>query len=247
MNDSSNHRPKSLRFLTCKVMQREAYLCASRSRNIVDVDLMPQGLHNEPDRLRSEVQRELEITKNKMDRDYDAVLLGYGLCSNGIVGLTAKITTVIPRGHDCITIILGSKERYMQYFKSKRGIYWYTPGWIDTASQPGRERYKNALQKYRDKYGEDNAEYLMEMEQNWMKEYSTAAFINWDLPVSEENREFTKESASFLNWDFDELKGDQALMQRLVDGEWDDESFLVLQQGQTVTADPTSSRIIGAK
>ena len=43
---------KRFQFITCKVMQREAYFCAARSKNVVDVVLMEQGLHDEPTRLR---------------------------------------------------------------------------------------------------------------------------------------------------------------------------------------------------
>ena len=60
---------------------------------------------------------------------YDAILIGYALCSNGVVGLTSRrIPLVIPRGHDCITLLLGSKELYRDYFDSHRGIYWYSSG-----------------------------------------------------------------------------------------------------------------------
>ena len=51
-----------LQLITCKVMQREAYFCADRSKNIVDVVLMEQGLHDEPEKLRSEVQKALDNT-----------------------------------------------------------------------------------------------------------------------------------------------------------------------------------------
>ena len=98
-------------FIVCKVIQREAYFCAARSKNIVDVVLMEQGLHNEPDKLRNEVQKALDKTTDIQGRPYDASLLGYGLCSNGIVGLSAKIPIVVPRGHDCVTLLLGSKEK----------------------------------------------------------------------------------------------------------------------------------------
>ena len=65
-------------FIACKVMQREAYLCAARSENVVDVVLMPQGLHNEPDTLRAKVQEALDRTADVQERPYDASLLGYG-------------------------------------------------------------------------------------------------------------------------------------------------------------------------
>ena len=247
MSESVNNKPKRFRFVTCKVLQREAYLCASRSRNIVDVEPMPQGLHNDPDKLREEVQRAVQITSDVQGRPYDAIVVGYALCSNGIVGVTAEIPTIIPRGHDCITLILGSKERYKDYFNANRGIYWYSAGWIETTTQPGKERYESALAKYREKYGEDNAEYLMEMEQSWMREYSKATYIDWDFEGASEYRNFTKKCAEYLGWSFDELKGDQSLLQHLVDGEWDHDSFLVLKPGQTVVADVTNNGIIAAK
>jgi hypothetical protein len=159
-----------VQFIACKVMQREAYFCAARSKNTVDIVLMPQGLHENPDNLRSEVQGALEKVDDLHGRRYDASLLGYGLCSNGIVGLSAKIPIVIPRGHDCVTLLLGSKEKYREYFDSHRGIYWYSSGWIGAGNPPGKERYEKTLDEYREKYGEDNAKYLMETEQKWMKE-----------------------------------------------------------------------------
>ena len=233
-------------FIVCKVLQREAYLVASRAGHIVDITLMPQGLHNEPDKLRVDVQQALDRVEDVQGNPYDATLLGYGLCSNGVVGLKAKITTVVPRGHDCITLLLGSKERYQEYFDTHRGVYWYSAGWIEGNGQPGRERYEATLRHYTEKYGKDNAEYLMRMEQGWMTEYSWATYVDWGFPGAERYRQFTKECAGFLAWNYDELKGDPALMQRLVDGEWDEESFLVVRPGQKVEADVTTPRIIKA-
>ena len=231
----------------CRVIQREAYLCAAKSPHIVDVHLMPQGLHNDPEKLRAEIQNALDISVDNQGKPYDAVLLGYALCSNGTVGIEARIQTVVPRGHDCMTLILGSKEMYKSYFDAHRGIYWYSAGWIEQTLQPGKERYINALESYKEKYGEENAEYLMEMEQNWIKEYSRATYIDWDLPEADWYRAYTKECAEYLGWDYDEIKGDSGLLQRLCDGRWDDDSFLVLSQGQKLVADPTSPSIIRAE
>ena len=233
-----------LQFIACKVLQKEAYLCAARSKNTVDVVLMEQGLHLYPDKLRNEVQKSLDRTSDIQGRNYDASLLGYGLCSNGIMGLSAKIPIVVPRGHDCITLLLGSKEKYREYFDSHRGVYWYSPGWIETSTQPGKERYERTLREYKEKYGQDNAEYLMNMEQNWMKEYSWATYIDWGFANSQEEKEYTKRCAEYLGWKYDELKGDQGLMQRFVDGVWNENEFLIIRPGEKITEDVTSEGII---
>ena len=236
-----------VQFITCKVMQREAYYCAARSKNVVDVVLMEQGLHDEPDRLRTEVRKALENTHDIQKRPYDASLLGYGLCSNGIVGLSAEIPIVVPRGHDCITLLLGSKDKYQEYFDSHRGVYWYSPGWIESGKQPGKERYEKLLEEYKEKYGDDNAQYLMEVEQNWIKEYSWATFIDWGLTDSSEYKNYTKRCAEFLRWDYEELKGSSALMQKLIDGDWPESEFLVVKPGQKIGEDLTNDGIIKAE
>ena len=247
MNDSETNmhidRPKRYRLITCRVLQREAYFCAAGSRNIVDVDLVEQGLHNEPDRLTIELQRSIDET---MPETYDAVLLGYGLCSNGIAGLTAPVTMAVPRGHDCMTILLGSKERYREYFDKHRGVYWYSPGWIEYTDQPGKRRFDLLRESYIEKYGDDNADYLMEMEQSWMTEYSRATYVKWPLSDSGGFRRFTKESAEFMDWEYDEVPGDPGLFQRLMDGVWKESEVLVVEPGQRIEADPAAPGIIRA-
>jgi len=236
-----------LQLIVCKVLQREAYYCAARSPNVVDIVLMEQGLHDTPDRLRQEVQTALKQTCDIQGRPFDASLLGYGLCSNGTVGLIAEIPVVIPRGHDCITLLLGAKQRYQEYFDSHRGVYWYSPGWIESGKQPSRQRYELLLAEYTEKYGPDNAQYLMEVEQTWMKEYNWATYVDWGLVDSDDYRAYTKECADFLGWNYDELRGDAGLMQRFVDGVWSDEEFLVVEPGQRIAEDVTNEGIIKAE
>ena len=228
-------------------MQREAYYCAARSPNVVDVVLMEQGLHDEPQRLRCEVLKALDRTCDIQGRPYDASLLGYGLCSNGVAGLSAKIPIVVPRAHDCITLLLGSKEKYQEYFDSHRGVYWYSPGWIESGKQPSPERYEQLLKQYTEKYGDDNARYLIEVEQGWIGQYNWATYVDWGLTSSDPYKDYTKRCAEFLNWKYEELKGSSQLMQKMVDGRWDEGEFLVVQPGQTIKEDLTSAGIIKAE
>ncbi len=241
-------------FIGCEVLFREFCLAAARSRAVIDPVMLPQGLHNTPDDLRARVQAEITRLEGGLEHveyesravvappQYDAILLGYALCSNGVVGLTARsVPLVIPRGHDCVTLLLGSKEKYREYFDTHRGIYWYSSGWIERTLQPGRERWERSYAYYAEQYGEENADYLMEMEQHWFTEYQWATYINWNLPTAESDRRYTRECAEFLNWQYDEVQGDPQLMYDFLDGQWDDERFLVAPPGACIepTHDPT--------
>ncbi|MBW8000832.1 MAG: DUF1638 domain-containing protein [Planctomycetes bacterium] len=238
---------KRFQFIACKVLQREAYLCAARSKNNIDIVFMEQGLHNQPDDLRRQVQDVINRTHDKCSNKYDASLLGYGLCSNGIAGLSAQIPIVVPRGHDCVTLLLGSKDKYKEYFEAHRGVYWYSSGWISTGTMPSKERYEKNLAEYKEKYGDDNAEYLMQVEQDWIKEYNWAAYIDWDLATSQNDKKYTKACADYLGWKYDEIKGDPALIQKLLDGQWDDKDFLIVNPGQKIVEDLTTENIIKAE
>jgi hypothetical protein len=235
-------------------MFREFCLAAARSPAIIDFVMLPQGLHSVPAELRARLQQEVDKLDGGPEAvwaennvsvpppKYDAILLGYALCSNGVVGVTSRrVPLVIPRGHDCVTLLLGSKEAYQQYFDTHRGIYWYSSGWIERTLQPGRERWELSYRYYADTYGEENAEYLMEMEQNWFKEYSWATYINWDLPTADQDRAYTRACAEFLQWNYDELQGDRQLMYDFIDGHWDDERFLTVNPGACIepSHDPT--------
>jgi hypothetical protein len=142
---------------------------------------------------------------------------------------------------------LGSKDRYQEYFDSHRGVYWYSPGWIESGKQPGRVRYEKLLEEYIQKYGQDNAQYLLEVEQTWMKEYQWATYVDWGLSDSQDHKAFTRDCAEFLGWNCEELLGDAGLMQRFVDGLWGEEDFLVVPPGQRIAEDVTSKGIIKAQ
>lgn len=221
-----------IKVISCAVLERELTLCASRCGNEVDIHMLEQGLHNTPDELRRRAQEAIDEADGQ---GFDAIVLGYGLCSRGVVGLrTAKTRLVVPRGHDCITLLLGSKEWYKEYFDAHPGVYWYSSGWIKHNDQPSRDRYEKTKAEYVEKYGEDNAEYLMEVQETWIKNYQLATYVDWGWPESAEEKEFTKGCAAQMGWRYNELLGQSGLLQRLLNGEWREEEVLVLEPGAEV-------------
>ena len=119
-----------IKVISCDVLYRELCYAAARSEHQVDVQFLTKGLHDEGCRpMRLRLQAEIDKTDGPK---YDAIVLGYALCGNGTVGLTARhLPVVIPRAHDCITLLMGSKKAYEDYFDSHSGVYFRSTGWLE--------------------------------------------------------------------------------------------------------------------
>lgn len=225
--------PPKTAVITCAVLETELAHYGKDMPHIIHTEIIRQGLHNEPDRLRVELQE--AVDRVEASTEAEAIVLGYGLCSRGTEGVrTRRCKLVIARAHDCITHLLGSKERYADYVKQNPGTYWYSPGWNKHHTPPGKERYDKLYKAYLEKYGEDNAKFLMESEQHWFKTYDRATYVHINgAGVTPQDVEFTHQCAKWLGWSCDMQCGDPALVKAMLAGEWDDERFLVLNAGET--------------
>jgi hypothetical protein len=231
--------PSRIAVITCAVLEDEVAHFVKGLPQVVHVELMPQGLHNEPDKLREKLQ--IAVDKVEDQTNVDAIVLGYGLCSRGTEGVrTRRCRLVMARAHDCVTLLLGDRRRYAEYVREHPGTYWYSPGWNKHHIPPGRERYEKLYRNYIEKYGEDNAQFLMESEQHWFNTYDRATYVDLGgAGMTPADVAYTESCADWLKWNFDHQHGDPALLISLMAGDWDDERFVVLQPGQTfqMTAD----------
>lgn len=231
---------KRLKLIACEILFRELCHCTSISKNIVDVVFMPKRLHDVGEKkMSTRLQEEID----KVDPGaYEAILLGYGLCNNGIRGLRAGLPIVAPRAHDCITLLMGSKEAYTQYFDQHPGTFFHSPGWIErdqglenneenVFAQLGMNR---TYQEYVEKYGEENARYLMEMFGDLLKNYHRLAYIDCGIGDFQHYKNISREEAQKRSWEYEEIPGNVDLLLRLVNGEWDPHDFLVIPPHQTI-------------
>jgi hypothetical protein len=224
--------------ICCAVLEEEVRHFARSQPQIVAMRILPQGLHNTPSLLRQELQQAI----NDLERstDVSTIALVYGLCSRGTEEISSsRACLVIPRAHDCITLLLGSRHRYASYVREHPGTYWYSPGWNRHHLPPGPLRYDKYLAEYREKFSEEDAQFLMQTEQAWFSSYDRATYVDLGVSDTAADLTFTQDCADWLGWTFDRQHGEAQLLEDLLSGPWDDERFLVLEPGQTLrmTAD----------
>lgn len=238
--------------VACAVLERELSLEISQTDSAVRVWWLNQGLHDTPDLLRQTLQAEIDRIEKEQenfsrDKKYDAICIGYGLCSNGVIGLRAgTLPLVIPRCDDCISLFLGSANRYRDLFAAHPGAYWYNPGWIEHAFTPSEQSYAARFADYIDRYGEDNAEYLMAEERDWVKNYRSCIFIDSPVYQNKSYEDYAEEAAEAYGWQFSHEQGNQYLLTRLLAGEWNDTEFLICPAGNMVEAEYSDRKIRAA-
>jgi hypothetical protein len=220
-------------------------MCAviARSPNEIDVEFLPKGLHDGGSSMRKRLQEAID----RADPDvYDAVLLGYALCGNGTAGLAARtLPVVIPRAHDCIALLMGSRDRYQNYFEQNRGVYFRSTGWLERGEDLGQEtlrivRDQTGAGHTRDelvlRYGEENGRHLFDELNTYQNAYRQLTYIATGLEPDERFERQARQEAAAKGWQFDRVEANLCLFERLLAGAWDEEDFLIVPPGWRVTA-----------
>jgi hypothetical protein len=233
-----------LKLVGCEVLCRELCLALSRSRHHVDVEFLPKGLHD----LGSVgmLARLREVLDRVDETKYDAIVLGYALCGNGIVGLQAKtIPLVVPRAHDCITLLLGSRQRYDDYFNSHPGVYFTSTGWLErgqSLEHTSQLSLRNQVgigynyEELLEKYGEENAKFLFDQLCDYTRNYGQFSYIEMGIEPDDSFEKQTIAESEKRGWVFEKLQGDMRLFDELLGGNWVPENFLVLPPGKKIVA-----------
>ena len=133
----------------------------------------------------------------------------------------------------------------MKEFTETKGAFWLNSGWLEQSLRlfDAEDIRRKKWLEYAEKYGEDNADYLIEIESSWENNYSTLGYIHSKIYDSEENLLRTKQEAANRNWNLREVDGDLRLLRMMTDGTWNDREFLILKPGERIAPDYTGLKL----
>jgi hypothetical protein len=185
-------------------------------------EVLDFGLHTDPKSLKRAIQNVI----NSSAPDIETILLGYGLCSQAVVGLrSGSRTLIIPRVDDCIAIFLGSVAEYQKQCHIVPGTYYLTKGWIESGNTPFSE-YDILVKQY----GHQTAQRIIN---KILKNYTRLVFINTGNNLKY-YREHARSMAERFNLRYEEIQGSDVMVKKMLYGPWNDE-FVVISPGKTVS------------
>lgn len=227
-----------LHLIGCSVLIRELSDAIVHSPHIIDARYLPAGLHDTGAQgMHDHIQQAIDEADFS---HYDAILLGYGLCGNGLVGLRSKATPlVVPRAHDCITLLMGSRARYRAYFEANAGVYFRSVGWVERGAELEEQLcglgFSVSEKDLVAKYGEEAGRYLYEEFNRYRQNYRKLTYIRTMVDADAEWSDRARSEAKEKGWEFEEMEGDNSLFRRLLSGEWE-EDFLVAPPGHGIAS-----------
>ncbi len=247
---------KHFKLIACNVFMRELCRVIADSRHVIDPEFTELGEHVQSDRLRTAIQTRID-TACRGSHAYDAILLAYGLCGNATAGLTARnVPLVIPRAHDCCTILLGSRQAFERHFGDNPSRPFSSAGTMDRGDYYLRRDDDGARIRYGDQYaelvrqyGKENADYIWEtMHPPALRELEKqAVFI--DIPETShlDHAERFAQQATAEGKTFTKLTGDLRLLRGLLRGDWPAEDYLVVPAGHQTIGRYDTRYVIGCE
>ena len=194
------------------------------------VTFMDYGLHRVPSKMTWTLQDAIDSVEEP-----SLVVLGYGLCGNGLNGIKAgRHTLLVPRTDDCIAILLGSRQAYVREFEAMPGTYYLSKGWLESGSHPLKE-----YQEYSEKYGPTEAEWLMDQQ---YQHYERLVLVTHSEADMDKYRPQAQEVARYCErWGmrYQEILGSDDYVRRLVEVtealDRADGDFLVIPPGGEIS------------
>ncbi len=228
-----------LKLIACNVFMREACHCIADSPHIIDVEFVELGEHIHPEALRGTLQAKIDAASQVAKR-YEAILLLFGVCGNAGVELQARgVPLVMPRAHDCCTILLGSRAAFKEHFADNPSMPFSSTGYLERGDYYLRRgedgemtmHFGDQFAALVEQYGEEDARYVWETMHPEQPDDHQVVFIELPETAHLGYAEQFQAKAEADGNTCRRLPGNIRLIHHLLNGEWDAEDFLLVPPG----------------
>lgn len=229
---------KAVYVIACGVLGPEIKHLAKSMGLELKMKFLPGKLHNTPDFLRTSLQTAIDEASE--DPFCGRIVVGYGLCGRGTVGVRAtKVPLIFPKIHDCIALFLGSDRVYKEQFTKFPGTYYFTEGWYDEKEYRRKEQGKTVwvgdravgCAELENRYGKKKGAAVVDFFSSWTSNYQRAAYIDTGITKREKSILSAKEMADEHRWEFQRLAGDLSLLKKLLTSDCSDDEIVFVPIG----------------
>ncbi|MHB9093983.1 MAG: DUF1638 domain-containing protein [Eubacteriales bacterium] len=202
------------KFLCCDVFKEEVLSLTPPPDT--ELEFISMGLHLHPAKLHQEIQRVLDQTSG-----YSLVILGFGLCGSSLTGIKAPdCPMVMPRVHDCIPVLLGSKARYNTFQQENNQTFYFSGGWV--------EGERMMIPEYERSCAEFGPKRALRVFRMMFEHYNRLMYIHTGHPRAATTLQKTKDFGGTLQLPCVEMPGSLEYLKKLLFGPWDKEHFVLI-------------------
>ena len=208
--------------ISCKMLSDELHKVCKGKENVPEIIELERGMHNNPKRLQEVLQEQIHE-----NQDVDEIVLTYGLCGNGTLGLMSpKTKLIIPQFDDCISQLLyrdciGRKKRS----EVQKGHLYVTRGW--TLDQ---EAIVPKCQNILSVYGVDDGKEIINQIYDG---YQKISIINTESYHMQQVEDYVKNIKKYLNVEIEKVCGSTDILEKIISGNYDD-NFIILNPGEVL-------------
>jgi N-methylhydantoinase A/oxoprolinase/acetone carboxylase beta subunit len=244
--------------IACAVLAVDMKQVAENMGRELSFQFLEAGLHNNPDKLKTKLQAAIDKVSAK--RDADRIIIGYGICGKGTIGIQARqIPLIIPKVHDCIALFLGGDNAYKSQFEKYPGTYYLSAGWCKEESEymshlnqrtwfGSQELEFENIEKV---HGTKAAQTTFDFLNTWQQNYQRVAYIETGAGNSQKDESYARKIAQEYQWKYEKIKGNQGFIKRMltteastgVSSEKSGDEILVVPPEHVIGFDPITASL----
>lgn len=212
--------------VACEIMRLELEAVAGGDDEI-KLEFLDVALHRTPKLMPGHLDRAIRRVEAENPTD---IILGYGLCSNGVAGLYGTKSLTIARCHDCLGLLLGSTRRHLEMYRDHSATLFVHAGMIEAGFDP----LSIAHDVYAPKMGLEKA---IQGQKMALAPYTHMAYIDNGTGLKPHYKERFLENCRLFEKEPFDIEADLSYFRRLVYGPHNYPDFLSLAAGSKLESE----------